>query len=250
MFFKRKRKRSINDTMFIKLRDKVKTIIGDEIPVYNFPFDLNGENKKIYGLCAMTKELLLVAKAENPKDEISLETYEIKDLYDVNYTKLYGAIALEFRDASGKLFEICRATSGKKNALMDGAEYLFALHKKQELKKSKKSKDSVCPKCGRPYRRNSSTCLHCGGAKKALRNLYNIAKPYTFQLTISMLLFFIVSGLNILVPAINKYLIDDVIKSPDADKIGFQVLFAVVLSIAVTQFFINVFRNRLLKRTF
>ena len=88
MLFKRKRKRSISQIVLEKLREKIKTVTGDEIPVYNFPFDLSPDNKKIYGLCAITKELLLIAKTENPKSDIVLETYNIKDLYDVQLKRI------------------------------------------------------------------------------------------------------------------------------------------------------------------
>ena len=77
MLFKRKRKRSLSQIVLEKLREKIKTVTGDEIPIYNFPFDLNSDNKKIYGLCAITKELLLLAKTENPSGDIILETYNM-----------------------------------------------------------------------------------------------------------------------------------------------------------------------------
>jgi len=98
MLFKRKRKRTLSQIVLEKLREKIKTVTGNEIPIYNFPFDLSPGNKKIYGLCAITKEILLVAKTDAPNGEIILETYNIEDLYDVNYTKLYGAITFEYRD--------------------------------------------------------------------------------------------------------------------------------------------------------
>ena len=241
MLFRRKRKRSISQVVLEKLREEIKTVIGDEIPIYNFPFDLSSDNKKIFGLCAITKELLILSKTEKPNGKITLEKYNIKDINDVNYTKLYGAVTLEYRNENGILCEILRATSGNQNRVMCACEYVFTLHKKSAVKIKDDAKTNCCPRCGRPYRRNSSTCLHCGGTKKALKSLYNVAKPYSLQLMLSMVLFFIVSGLNILIPEINKYLIDDVIKAPNADELGFKVLFFVVLSIAITQLFINIF---------
>lgn len=252
MFFKRKRKRSAQQTAMHNLREKIKTVIGDEIPEYNFPFDLSCDNKKIHGLCAFTKEVVVVASTVSPNGEISLTSHKIADLYDVSFTKLYGAISLEYRDENGTLFELLRATVGKQDYVMDAADYLFTLHEKKELKIPPRKKAKTCPKCGRPYRKNSSTCLHCGGAKKVLRNLFRMAKPYIPQLLLSMVLFFVVSGLNILIPAINKYLIDDVIKAPNAASLGFEVLLAVVLTLAATQLSINifsVFRNVLMLGT-
>ena len=50
MLFKRKRKSSLSQIVLEKLREKIKTVTGDEIPIYNFPFDLHSDNKKIYDL--------------------------------------------------------------------------------------------------------------------------------------------------------------------------------------------------------
>lgn len=252
MLFKRKRKRSIAQIAQNELRERIKKEIGDEIPIYNFPFDLTSDNKKIHGLCAITKEYFFVAKTDHPGGDISLETYDISELCDVSYTKLYGAISLEYRDENGTLFELVRATSGKKDYVMDASDYLFSLHKKHEVKIPEKKKTRTCPKCGRPYRKNSSTCLHCGGIKKVIKSLFGVAKPYIPQLLLSMLLFFVVSGLHILIPAINKYLIDDVIKAPNANELGFGVLLTVVICLAITQLSINifsVFRNVLMLGT-
>ena len=240
MRFKTQNSFQIQLKISTRLRDEIKTVIGEEIPVYNFNFDLSPDNKKIYGLCAMTKELLVCAFTEKYDGKINLNTYSIASLFDVQYTRMYGAISLEYHDENGIYYEICRATTRYEDALMDGADYLFDLHDKKSVKVPEKSKNRVCPKCGRPYRKNSTTCLHCGGAKKLLFRLAGIAKPYTPQITLSMLLFFAVSGLNILIPAINKFLIDERIKAPDASLLSFRSLLVVVIALAVTQLTVNI----------
>lgn len=241
MLFKRKNPFHVEQQTLAMLRDKIKTVIGEETPIYNFRYDLNRENKKVLGLCALTETLLLRAETDGINGEPTLETYKISSLYNAGYTRLYGTTALEYRDENGEYFEICRSGARYEEALMDAADYIFDLHKKLKVTVPEKKKGKVCPKCGRPYRRGSATCLNCGGTKKLLLRLAGIAKPYFPMLALSMLLFFVVSGLHILIPNINKYLIDDVIKSPNAASLGFNALLTVVIALAVTQFSVNIF---------
>ena len=246
MPFKKKKKQN---PIALALKEKMMTVIGEEIPIYNFRFDLTHDNKKIFGLCAMTKEYFLVAKTEKKDAEVFLEVYKIQELYDVQYTKLYGTITIEYRNGDGDLCEICRATSRYAEELMDGADFLYDLNKKLEVVVPEKRKSKVCPKCGRAYRRGSNTCLHCGGAKKILSHMIKLAKPYLPRLLFAMVLFFVVSGLNILVPQINKILIDERIKAPNASQIGFASLLVVVIALAVTQLvtrLLSILRNVLL----
>lgn len=246
MLFRKKKK--INP-IALALKEKIMTVIGKEIPIFNFRFDLSRDNKKIFGLCAMTKEFFVIASTESKDAQVSLESFRTDELFDVQYTKLYGTITLEYRDSQGNLCELCRGTMKYADEIMDGADYLFDLNKKKEVEIRQNYKTKTCPKCGRPFRRNSNTCLHCGGAKKIVSHMIRLAKPYMPRLILAMVLFFVVSGLNILVPQINKILIDKRIKAPNAAEIGFVSLLVVVIALAVTQFatmLLSMLRNVLL----
>ncbi len=246
MLFKKKNKQN---AVAFALKEKIKTVIGEEIPIFNFRFDLTRDNKKVFGLCAMTKECFLVAVTEKKDAEIELRRFGIEELSGVQYTKLYGIITLEYRNSQGELCELCRGTSRYADEIMDGADFLFDLNKKLEVKLPEKRKNKVCPKCGRVYRRGSNTCLHCGGAKKILSHMIHLAKPYLPRLLLAMVLFFAVSGLDIIVPQINKFLIDERIKAPNASELGFSSLLVVVIALAATQLvtrLLSVLRNVLL----
>ena len=140
MPFKRKKKQNL---IALALKEKMMTVIGEEIPIYNFRFDLTNDNKRIFGLCAMTKDYFLVAKTEKKNAEVFLEVYKTEELYDVQYTKLYGTITLEYRNADGNLCELCRATSRYAEELMDGADFLYNLNKKLEVNVPEKRKNKV-----------------------------------------------------------------------------------------------------------
>lgn len=252
MLLRRKNKAfELEKRITAQLREKIKTVIGEEVPFYNFKFDLDSDNQKIYGLCAMTKTLLLCARTSAENREISLDTYEIDFLHNVQYTKFYGCVALEYI-CDGEYTEICRASPKNEDALMVGAEYLGELYAKREIMPPDSKKSRTCPKCGRPYRRNSSTCMHCGGVKKVLRHMISLAKPYFPRLLFAGILFFAVSALNLVVPEINRILIDERIKSPNAQTLSFWSLFAVVAALAAAQLasqIISIIRNVIMIKT-
>lgn len=252
MIFKKKNKAFLRDKKITeKLKEKIKTVIGEEIPYFNFRFDLDSENNRIYGLCAITKTLLLCAKTKNEYDEITLDTYDITELCDVQYTKFYGCTALEYI-SDGEYYEICRCSQKHEDSLMHGADILFDLYNKKQAELPDPGKKRTCPKCGRPYRRGSSTCLHCGGAKKIVGHMINIARPFLPRFIIAGILFVAVSALHLVVPEINRILIDERIKAPNAAELSFFSLLIVVVALALAQLasqVVSIIRNIIMIKT-
>ena len=96
-----------------------------------------------------------------------------------------------------------------------------------------------CPKCGRPFRPGSNTCMHCASKKKVIKRLWNMAKPYKGFVLCSVGLFFVVSGLNLFLPYINKILVDDYIKNPDQKTILLSSFVLVIFSMLAVQLLIR-----------
>ena len=236
MLFKRKRKLSTEIIVQSRLKEKIKTVIGQEIPIFFFPYDLSDRNIKMFGLCAIMEKQLFCAHTNSPDGEIALDIYDIDSLTGVQYTRLYGSTALEYIK-DGEFYEICRSSTKNSELLIAGADILYDLFTTGKAKMPKNTRNRTCPKCGRPYRRNATTCLHCGGAKKIAVHLFNISKPYFPQFLLAFVLFFSVSALNLIVPEINRILIDERIKAPNASQISFVSLLAVVIALAVSELF-------------
>jgi len=239
LLFRKNNSRSRDKKLMLDLKEKIKTVIGEEVPVYNFRYSLTADNIKTVGLCAITQSQMLFANYAND-GEIKLQVLEIKDYSDFQYTKNYCSTSLECRDSDGELCELCRADARYEEGIMNAAEYLDDICSGKQVKLREDKNNRLCPKCGRPYRRNSNICLHCGGAKKVLRRLLSVARPYLPLFAVSMVLFFAVSGLNLLIPEINRILIDERIKAPNAAQLTFSSLLVVVIALAVTQLLVNI----------
>ena len=97
-----------------------------------------------------------------------------------------------------------------------------------------------CEKCGRPFQPGSKSCMHCASKKKVVKRLWRVASPYKGFIVGSVVLFFLVSLLNLALPYINKILVDDYIKSENPEGVSLIPFVLVVLSMLGTQLVIRV----------
>ncbi|MDD6094196.1 MAG: ABC transporter transmembrane domain-containing protein, partial [Clostridia bacterium] len=85
----------------------------------------------------------------------------------------------------------------------------------------------VCEKCGRPLPPGSRECPRCRKKGDYLKRLWKMAKPVRPLIYISVVMYFAVSGLGLLVPSLNRILVDNYITKagiPDWSKYAAVVL--------------------------
>lgn len=107
----------------------------------------------------------------------------------------------------------------------------------------------VCPKCGRPFPRGSDKCPRCTSKFKTLVRLWGIVRPYKWFVILSMILFIVVSGLNLIIPEINKILTDDYINTKSPEQVEAAKYVTIVLLMLLCQIIlraIGVFRSHAL----
>ncbi len=96
----------------------------------------------------------------------------------------------------------------------------------------------LCPKCGKPYPRGSRTCPRCASKKKVLLRLIKLAKHEWKYIAIAAVFFFLITGVSVITPYINRILVDDYIQntSENVFLLGFLgVIFSMLL--------VNLFRR-------
>lgn len=79
-------------------------------------------------------------------------------------------------------------------------------------------REKVCPRCGRPYRPGSNTCVRCGSKKKQFLWLFGIIKPLIPGLLLSLLLFFSISAISLISPLLSEKMVDGYLKNESAGK--------------------------------
>lgn len=68
--------------------------------------------------------------------------------------------------------------------------------------------EPICPKCGKPFMSGTRICPFCIDKISIIKKLLRISKPYNKTFVVSALLLLASNGLNVLVPAVNRRLIE------------------------------------------
>ena len=219
------------------------------ITIFDFTLadHVTAENKldqRVDGLCALTKEALLVY--ENGK-----RTKEIK-LSEADEFKITPGVGSVTADCilNGSDYLICRSDSSRT------AEYAAVMKRINKFKKTgefsfdyMKDLTRFCEKCGRPLPPGSSVCPHCVDKKGVMKRLWQIALPYKWYLAVSVVLFFAITGVNLLTPYINRILVDDFIKTESPESVLLWQFALVIISLAAVHIvsqLLGIVRSRVL----
>ncbi len=192
-----------------------------------FVYDLDPHKPRCRckGLVAVTADTLFLARQGE-----EIRSYALEGVAEVICQSCVGCVRVIFRDRAGVEHVLCRATAACRTNILVAVKAINRLLAKEgegaPLPHEAPSRQGrTCPKCGRPYPRGGAVCLHCVGRLKTFMRLVSLAKPYKLWIAASVLLFFAVSGINLITPYLNKLLVDDFIGNPTV-SLNRQLLFS------------------------
>ncbi len=193
---------------------ELKTASGNE-KAYIFPYDLSFSNKQVVGACALSEGKLYLKDTENPE----IRVIPLDTLGEIKFVKNWGCVSLESDTDDGGI-EICRCEMRMESALRAAAKKLEAARQGRNIPDPFIPR---CPKCGKPYARGSSVCRHCVDKKGLYARLIPYMKPHIGKLLFATLCLIAVSAVAIVLPMVNKILINEYIAAtpPPEDKSGF-----------------------------
>lgn len=152
-----------------------------------------------------------------------------------------GCVFAEFETKDNKTVLFARADASRQSIVTQ-----FVRSANRTIRKTArngypaKETGSTCPKCGRPYPRGSHTCPHCSSKKQALARLLGMAKNEWAYIAVTVLLFFVTTGIGLLTPYLNRVMVDDYIQNDDGAGRAFLIGFiGMVLSLLA----VNVLRR-------
>ena len=247
------RVRERNKVLFGRLH-ALDSRLSEEDIIVAFEYDLtdradesNRADQRVNGLVCVTKDTLTVYLDGSVHKTINLTEAE-----DFRITSGVGSVVAECTiDGSDML--ICRASSAhttEYGAIMKRINRYtqtgeFSTEFMRELNR-------VCEKCGRPFPPGSTVCPRCVDKKGIMKRLLTIARPYKWHLLLSIVLFFVITAVNLLTPYLNRILVDDFIKSPTPETVKLSHFVSIIASLAavnITVNLISILRNRILVRT-
>ena len=219
MFKDKRRKEEISLDPYSDVKKLVSDIKKeDTLCIFKYNLDPNVSNKKCDGTFYADKDALILIADGSITERIPL--YNIAEVKTYNGV---GCIYISYKNKSdGKERLLCRSDmSTAKHIIHVLKKFNHYLEDGALIKSSEDINEGIdrCLKCGRPFQQGSNICVHCSSKKKVVKRLWNIAKPYKAFIFASIVLFFVVSGLNLLVPYINKVLVDDFIQSKNPENV-------------------------------
>lgn len=160
-----------------------------------------------------------------------------------------GSVTAEYR-TNGVVHLLCRATQRHAAELGAVTKQIISLKKTGRYSDDYLSRVACyCEKCGRPFVPGSAFCSFCAKKSGVVTRLWEIAKPYKWYLLSAVLLFFGVTAVDLLLPLLNRVLVDDYIASPSPHLVRLSPFIAVIVTMAGVRLFsslLSLFRNRVL----
>ncbi len=109
--------------------------------------------------------------------------------------------------------------------------------------KESRQKTLTCPTCGETFL-PGQRCPRCSSKKRELTRLLKFAKPEWGHIAITVLLFGVTTALGILIPYLNRILVDDYIQSKEAVfLLGFLGMIFSILAVNVLRRAVNIVRG-------
>lgn len=183
----------------------------------SFRFNLSPTHseERVNGEVVLEKQELVVIDGE--KEEKRIKTKDISELMvDFGVGCIYVSYKLK---ADESIHFLCRADSKLSKGVIKTVRKMNFYLEDGSLPPKGKEEGEKCPRCGRPYKTGSNVCLHCTDKKKILLRLWGIVKPYKWFVFFSVVMFFAISGLRLISPAINKLIVDDYIQSKNPENV-------------------------------
>lgn len=210
---------------------------GDLISLFSTNLDPVA-NTAVQDTVVVTKQSLRVFR----KEAVIFE-HPTDDLAALNVITGVGCSMVELERKSDGEHILFARTDGRLSASMARAVKLINHYLRfgNIDRRSAVADGGHCPKCGKPYPRGSHTCPRCASKKKAVLRLFGLALDEKWRLLISIFFFFLGTAVSLLLPMVNRTMVDDYIQNTGANEInGFWLGF---VSVVLTLLAFNILRR-------
>ncbi len=190
------------------------------------------------GIIGFCKEGILVVSEDG--DIRFIESERVSDIRAVNES---GCVFLECK-CDGETTILCRSdmrdsklytkTARRCNEMLNSDN----TDENEEETEKKHTKERKCQNCGRILKAGEERCPKCSSSMKLVLRTLNISKEFRFYIIATSLTLIVISLVSLLIPYVNKILVDDYIKS-EAGSVSYVGFALVILSMIVVQIILN-----------
>lgn len=160
---------------------------------------------------------------------------------------LLGCVQLELIKCNEATI-VCRSTMKHKTEFFVIAGRLCAILEGRPLREENIQVMRFCVKCGRPLSKDieGDRCLRCMDKRKYVKKLWEVMTGSKAYIFLSMVLFFVVTGVNLLAPQIQRILVDEYITPRNRDVLPFVFIVLSMFGINLLSRLIGILRSRIL----
>ena len=190
--------------------------VANTVELFITHLDLTEPTKKTENIVLFTRGELIVWSG----GEIGLRE-PMENIERVSLGRGVGCCWVEYiRKSDGETVLVARADNTQQNRLGKAVKHINRFLRQGTIEREEKATDTegkICPKCQKPYPRGSHVCPHCASKTRAIRRLLGMASAEWWRIAISVVLFFISTGVSIVIPMINRDMVDGYIQNTDAE---------------------------------
>lgn len=193
----------------LAVRERALRELGGE-PEITFDFNRTFFGKPAFGACAADRETLVVVTDGEAR------RFALRELEEIRLNRGVGSVAIESK-LQGEWIELCRADM---RCCRTFEEMVGQLEGRRNGRQPARPKPTHCPKCGKAFLRGESTCLYCVSKKKLLSRFFGFAQSDMKLLLLGGVFLLLTSGVNVLAPRVQGYMIDHFLAPADGVAAG------------------------------
>lgn len=180
-----------------------------DLITYNYKGENNGFSR-IKGIAVILKNEILCYE-----DGKKIKTLILKDAKSFSLWA-DGGCARIILHGNGQDFTVATGDLKYKERYGTFVQALNRMLEDGEYRQPASLREKSCPRCGRPYRPGSNSCVRCGSKKKQFMWLFSMFKPMVPALLLSMLLFIAISAIGLLSPILSEQMVDGYLDNSNA----------------------------------
>jgi hypothetical protein len=175
--------------------------------------DLRADGVYAVSWFVLTNDRILIIQPESEPDSQSFALEDIQRIYTRNLVG-NGALMVELASATRQLVRFSHGAYYKFSSVPQAVEAALADLGELEFREDDEVSDEAppnvlhCETCGRALRLGTSVCVHCIKKTETFWRLFAYIKPYKGMAAFGFLMTLAFTGVNLLPPVLNKYLID------------------------------------------
>jgi len=176
--------------------------------LYSVEYDIDSSDILCAGKIVLTKDMQLVLYADGKTESREEFRYNFNEIKELFINSHIGCASLEADLKNGDKIRICRFTQSCLNQVSEfikAANYYIETGEYTEINIER----TVCPKCGKHFIVNTQICPNCSNKASIVGKFLSLGKKYIPAFALSGVLVLICNVINLIIPQINRVLVDD-----------------------------------------